>query len=128
MIIEDKITAFVVNESKLEGKVKSALLEANVKNYDFTTAKIVDVIVIEKGGEGGGEEVVTVIPFTQNDLTNGQLIKLHGLNRRVVSVTLTNPSGLEFEARVNNLNDNTRVLIDLTRFEPLQGTWFLTIR
>lgn len=118
MLIEDKVSAAIINEQVINAAI--------VKNE--ISAKFVDVIVIEKGGGGGEEEVVTVTPFTQNDLVNGQLIKLHGLNRRVVSVTITNPAGIEFEARVNNLNDNTRVLIELNRFEPLQGTWFLTIR
>ncbi|NJM20428.1 MAG: hypothetical protein HC907_17820 [Richelia sp. SM1_7_0] len=93
---------------------------------NYISAKIADVIIIETGN-GGGEELVTVIPFTNADLVNGQLIRLHGLNRRVVSVTITNQDGLEFEPSINNLNDNTRVLIDLQRYN-ITGTWYLTIR
>ena len=109
---------------EISAKIIDEKIKANIVNKNVG-AKIVDVIVIETGN--GNEEMVTVIPFTSADLVNGQLIRLHGLNRRVVSVTITNSDGLEFDPPVNNLNDNTRVLIDLQRYNII-GTWYLTIR
>lgn len=75
------------------------------------------------------EKPVNVISFSAENLTNGDLIQLHNLNRRVVNVTVTNPQGIEFNPRINNLNDNTRVLIDLKRYQILPGeTWSLIIQ
>jgi hypothetical protein len=113
--VVEGIKAYVVNDF-----LKADLLDSRIK------AEISDVIIIEIGG-GEGEEVVTVIPFTVSDLVNGELVRMHGLGRRVVSVTVTNQQGLEFEPSINNLNDNTRVLIDLSRYN-ITGTWYLTIR
>ena len=115
-LLEEELTVQLVDE-----KAKVVLSESTL------IVLLSEILILEKN-TGGGEEVVTVIPFTNADLVNGQLIKLHGLNRRVVSVTLTDSNGLEFEPRINNLNDNTRVLIDLSRYGTLQGTWYLTIR
>lgn len=120
-----EISAKIIDE-KIKALISQENIEANIVNKNVG-AKIVDVIVIETGNGNGNEEMVTVIPFTNADLVNGQLIRLHGLNRRVVSVTITNSDGLEFDPPVNNLNDNTRVLIDLQRYNII-GTWYLTIR
>ena len=118
-----EISAKIIDE-KIKALISQENINANIVNKNVK-AKIVDVIVIETGN--GNDEMVTVIPFTNEDLVNGQLIRLHGLNRRVVSVTVTNSDGLEFDPPVNNLNDNTRVLIDLQRYN-ITGTWYLTIR
>lgn len=116
-----ELDTFNLEVELINEKLQVYLLESKTK------VSLSDVIVIQTGGGGGGEEVVTVIPFTNADLVNGQLIKLHGLDRRVVSVTLTNPDGVEFDPPINNLNDNTRVLIDLNRYN-ISGTWYITIR
>lgn len=114
-ILETKIQA-----TPIEEVIAAEVISETIKGF------VADVLIIKKI-IGGDNEVVTIIPFTSNDLTNGELIKSHGLNRRIVSVTITNPSGLEFSPRIDNLNDNNRVLVDLTRFN-IAGTWFLTIR
>lgn len=114
------ILGTVQNASILSRNGGIKVLDKNNQYADF-------IKVIEVNTGGGGDEVVTVIPFTNADLVSGQLIKLHGLNRRVVSVTVTNTEGLEFEPSVNNLNDNTRVQIDLSDCN-ITGIWYLTIR
>lgn len=117
------IEQYNIDVRLIENKLQANLVESKLE------ASLTEVIVIEKetGGGGGEAEVVNVISFTDTDLVNGQLIKLHGLNRRVVSVTVTDPQGVEFDPPISNLNDNTRVLIDLSRYN-IQGTWYLTIR
>lgn len=119
-----------INTDNVEAKLLTNNLSALLITKDNISAQLIHLVVIESGVTTPGDtEVVTVIQFTSNDLVNGQLIRLHGLNRRVVSVTVTNPAGIEFNPRINNLADNTRVLIDLQRFNIQPGeTWYATIR
>ena len=106
--------------------VTDAIATADFEYDGESSAQIVEVIIM--GEAIAPTEKVKVFSFTQNDLQNGQLIVVHGLNRAIAAVVVSDSTGLEFQTRVSNLNDSSRVLIDMTRYQPLEGTWQVLIR
>lgn len=118
-----ELTGEIITEN-LNCESISKPLSVNEIN-DFLNADIVKVVVLN--GDGSEENPVVLIPFTNADLINGKLIKLHGLNRRVVETAVINSLGVEFYPPISNLNDFTRVEVDLSRYE-ITGTWYLLVR
>lgn len=92
----------------------------------YLTAKIANVIVLENGDSGGGddENMSITYNFTAADLTDGKLTKTHNRNR-LVDVSVFNDAGKEIMVGVDVLNLN-QFTLDLRR-ATVNGVWKILV-
>lgn len=90
------------------------------------TAKIANVLVLDSGDSGGGndDDMSITYSFTANDLVDGKITKTHNKNK-YVDVSVFDESGTEIMVGLDILNLN-QVVIDLGRAIPT-GVWRVLI-
>ena len=113
-------------------KINTILLNADILINDIyahvrtrqMTADIVDVL-IKAGGDGGSEMASLIFNFSQSDLLNGKLRKVHNFNQSVVDVSVINNVGSEIMVSLEIINSNT-IELDFSRVQ-IDGVWQLLI-